>query len=72
MRTHRASRSAGPKPESHFRFLCYRIPSFRGSTGDMILYLDEDLEPMIRLGFSDFQAVLANQVATGAMTKLKA
>jgi hypothetical protein len=44
--------------------------SFRGSTGDMIVYLDENLEPTIRLGFADFQAVLANQVAAGAMAKL--
>jgi quercetin dioxygenase-like cupin family protein len=46
--------------------------SFRGSTGDMILYLDADLQPVVRLGFADFQAVLANQVATGAMAELRA
>jgi quercetin dioxygenase-like cupin family protein len=45
--------------------------SFRGTTGDMILYLDEDLAPVVRLGFADFQAVLANQLATGVMAKLK-
>jgi quercetin dioxygenase-like cupin family protein len=46
--------------------------SFRGTTGDMILYLDKDLEPVVRLGFADFQAVLANQLATGAVAKLGA
>jgi hypothetical protein len=38
----------------------------------MIQYLDEDLAPVVRLGFADFHAVLANQLATGAMAKLKA
>ena len=41
--------------------------SFRGTTGDMILYLNEEL----RLGFSDFRAVLDHQIATGAAAKLK-
>jgi hypothetical protein len=29
LRTHRATRSAGPKPESNFRFRCYRTPKTR-------------------------------------------
>lgn len=40
--------------------------SFRGTTGDMILYLNEE----IRLGFSDFKAVLEQQIASGATAKL--
>ncbi len=45
--------------------------SFRGTTGDMILYLDETPSMELRLGFSDFKAVLAQQIATGATAKLK-
>jgi quercetin dioxygenase-like cupin family protein len=41
--------------------------SFRGTTGDMILYLNEEF----RLGFSDFKTVLDNQTATDAAAKLK-
>jgi hypothetical protein len=41
--------------------------SFRGTTGDMILYPNEGF----RLGFADFAAVFANQIATGAADKLK-
>ncbi|RAI59736.1 regulator [Roseicella frigidaeris] len=44
--------------------------SFRGSTGDMILYLGEGSEVVFRLGFPEFEAVLAQQVATGATAKL--
>lgn len=40
--------------------------SFRGSTGDMILYQDQASNVEFRLGFPDFQAVLAHQIATGA------
>jgi hypothetical protein len=45
--------------------------SFRGSTGDMILYLDEDSNVSSRLGFRDFKATLTHQIATGATAKLK-
>jgi quercetin dioxygenase-like cupin family protein len=41
--------------------------SFRGTIGDMILYLNEEF----RLGFSDFRAVLDHQIATGGATKRK-
>jgi quercetin dioxygenase-like cupin family protein len=41
--------------------------SFRGTTGDMILYLDEGF----RLGFADFKLVLEHQIATGAVARLK-
>ena len=44
--------------------------SFRGSTGDMILYLDENSNVSFRLGFAEFKATLAQQIATGANTKL--
>jgi DNA-binding MurR/RpiR family transcriptional regulator len=44
--------------------------SFRGSTGEMILYLDEASNVASRLGFPDFQATLAHQTATGAAAKL--
>ena len=44
--------------------------SFRGSTADMVLYLDETSDASIRLGFPDFKATLAQQIATGANAKL--
>jgi quercetin dioxygenase-like cupin family protein len=46
--------------------------SFRGSTGDVILYLDKTSNVAFRLGFPDFQAALAHQTATGATAKLGA
>ena len=46
--------------------------SFRGTTGDMILYLDKNMNVSIRLGFPDFKATLAHQIATGATAKLGA
>ncbi len=46
--------------------------SFRGSTGDMILYLDKASNVSFRLGFTEFKATLAHQVATGATAKLGA
>ena len=46
--------------------------SFRGSTGDMVHYLDDASDVVFRLGFGDFEAVLADQVATGASAKLAA
>jgi hypothetical protein len=46
--------------------------SFRGSTGDMIHYLDAASNVVFRLGFADFDAVLAQQVAAGASAKLAA
>ncbi len=45
--------------------------SFRGSTGDMILYLDKTSNVSFRLGFPEFKATLAHQIATGATAKLK-
>ena len=44
--------------------------SFRGSTGDMIHYLDERLEVSFRLGLADFQAVLGAQIASGAQARI--
>ena len=46
--------------------------SFRGASGDMVLYLDNTTEEPFRLSFSDFKAALAHQVATGATAKLGA
>jgi hypothetical protein len=46
--------------------------SFRGSTSDMILYLDKISSVEFRLGFPDFKAILTHQIATGATTKLGA
>ena len=46
--------------------------SFRGASGDMIQYLDTTGDVSIRLGFSDFKATLAHQIATGATAKLGA
>ena len=46
--------------------------SFRGTTGDMILYLDETTNVSFRLGFQEFKATLAHQIATGATAKLRA
>jgi hypothetical protein len=45
--------------------------SFRGTTGDMILYLDKTSNVSFRLGFPKFKATLAHQIATGAIAKLK-
>ena len=44
--------------------------SFRGCTADMILYLDNNSNVSISLGFPDFKATLAHQIATGATAKL--
>ena len=46
--------------------------SFRGSTHDMILYLDKTSSVKFRLGLRDFKAILAHQIATGATAKLGA
>ena len=43
---------------------------FRGCTADMILYLDNNSNVSISLGFPDFKATLAHQIATGATAKL--
>ena len=44
--------------------------SFRGTTGDMIHYMDDASNVVFRLAFSDFKSALAEQVATGAAAKL--
>lgn len=44
--------------------------SFRGTTGDMIHYLGSDGEVVFRLGFPEFEAIHAQQVASGAAAKL--
>jgi hypothetical protein len=46
--------------------------SFRGASGDMVLYLDTPTNEPFALQFSDFKATLANQIATGATAKLGA
>ena len=46
--------------------------SFRGASGDMVLYLDTPTDEPFSLNFSDFKATLANQIATGATAKLGA
>jgi quercetin dioxygenase-like cupin family protein len=46
--------------------------SFRGSTHDMIVYLDKISDVEVRLGFPDFKAILGHQIATGATAKLSA
>ena len=46
--------------------------SFRGASGDMVLYLDNTTDEPFRLSFSDFKATLAHQIATGATAKLGA
>jgi hypothetical protein len=38
----------------------------------MILYLDQTLNVSARLGFPEFKATLAHQIATGATAKLGA
>jgi hypothetical protein len=45
--------------------------SFRGTTGDMIQYQDKTAITEFRLGFADFKATLAHQIATGAASKVK-
>ncbi len=44
--------------------------SFRRSTGEMIQYLDDASNVVFRLGFGDFKAMLAEQVASGAAARL--
>ncbi len=46
--------------------------SFRGSSGDMVVYLDKTTEEPFRLTFSGFKATLEHQIATGATAKLGA
>lgn len=46
--------------------------SFRGGGGDMIQYLDQDMNVTYRLGLADFKATLAHQIKTGAAAKLGA
>ena len=46
--------------------------SFRGASGEMVLYLDTTTEEPFSLKFSDFKAALAHQIATGATAKLGA
>ena len=46
--------------------------SFRGTTGDMILYLDRTMGLSFGLGFPDCKGTLAHQIATGATVKLGA
>ncbi len=46
--------------------------SFRGSIADMILYLDETSDVSIGLGFPDFKATLAHQIATSGTAKIGA
>ena len=46
--------------------------SFRSCTADMILYLDKTSDVSISLGFPDFKATLAHQIATGATAKIGA
>ena len=46
--------------------------SFRGTTGDMVVYLDNTTDERFCLSFSDFKATLAHQIATGATAKLGA
>ena len=46
--------------------------SFRGVSGDMILYLNETTDVSFRLGLPEFKATLAHQIATGATAKLGA
>ncbi len=44
--------------------------SFRGTTGDMIHYLDDAANVVFRLAFADFKTALADQIASGAAAKL--
>ena len=46
--------------------------SFRGTTGDMIHYLDDASNVVFRLGFADFKAALASQITSGAAARLAA
>jgi hypothetical protein len=43
--------------------------SIRGGTGDMFAIFEEGSDEVHKLGFADFQAALADQVATGAASK---
>ena len=46
--------------------------SFRGSADGMIEYLDDAGGVVFRLGFAEFKAMLAEQIASGAAAKLAA
>ena len=43
--------------------------SIRGGTGDMFAVFEPGSDEVHKLGFADFQAALADQVATGAVAK---
>lgn len=45
--------------------------SFRGTTGDMVLYLDQAANTTFRLGFQDFKATFEHEIAMGAVAKLR-
>ena len=44
--------------------------SFRGTTGDMIHYLDDNGAVVFCLAFADFEAALTDQIGSGAAAKL--
>ena len=44
--------------------------SIRGGTGDMFAVFEEGSDEVHKIGFADFQAALADQVATGAGSKV--
>ncbi|HYZ23007.1 MAG TPA: hypothetical protein VE690_12715 [Rhodopila sp.] len=43
--------------------------SFRGTTGDMILYLNKTPDVEFRLGFADFKATLAHQITPWVLSR---
>jgi len=44
--------------------------SIRGGTGDMFAIFDKQTDEVRKLGFADFKAALADQIASGATTKV--
>lgn len=44
--------------------------SIRGGTGDMFAIFEDGSDEVHKLGFADFQAALADQVASGAAAKI--
>ena len=67
----RVAANGEPHSEGAGDHMAIVLFSFRGTTGDMVLYLDKSSDVEFRLSFPDFEATLAHQIATGATAKLK-
>ena len=66
------SANGAPHSEGAGEQMAIVLFSFRGASGDMVLYMDNTTDEPFRLKFSDFKEALAHQIATGATAKLGA